>query len=337
MSMEKTGIDFVVTWVDGEDPAWLKQKSEYSPNGDADARPERYRDWGLMRYWFRGVEKFAPWVRTVHFVTWGHLPAWLDLDNPKLHIVRHEDYMPQGTLPTFNCNALEVNLHRIPGLSSQFVYFNDDVMLIDYTRPTDFFVDGKPRDMLALQSVVANPENPVMSHMLLNNSLVICKYFDKRTAMRRHPGQFFKLGYPLMYFVYNLLETVFPLYTGFYTVHGPSPFLKSTFEEVWEKEGTLLLETSSHKFRSRDDVTQYLFREWEKQKGNFVPANLLRDFRYLDLSQLTDRSMDVIREQKVKMVCVNDTSKPIDFEKTRAGLQAAFEHILPEKSSFEVD
>ena len=34
----------------------------------------------------------------------------------------------------------------------------------------------------------------------------------------------------------NMLEMAFPLFTGFYTVHNPSPFCKSTFEEVWKRE-----------------------------------------------------------------------------------------------------
>ena len=80
-------------WVDGSDPAWLDEKKKYTPTEEADDRDERYRDWNLLKYWFRGVEKYAPWVRKIHFVTWGHVPSWLDTDNDKLHIVKHEDFI----------------------------------------------------------------------------------------------------------------------------------------------------------------------------------------------------------------------------------------------------
>ena len=329
-------IDFVITWVDGADPAWRAQKAEYSPKGMIDDDEVRYRDWGLLPYWFRGVEKFAPWVGKVHFVTWGHLPQWLNKKAPKLHIVRHQDYIPERFLPLFNSNALEMHLHRIPGLSQRFVYFNDDLMLIRPVEKTDFFHGGKPKDMLALQPVIANDTNPVMSRIYINNSLVISKYFDKRTTVRQHPGKYFHPGYPPMYFFYNLLELAFPQYTGFYTVHGPAPLLKSTFEELWEKEEALFNEVSSHRFRSGDDVSQYLFREWEKQKGNFVPSNLHRDFQYLHLDDPKKRYLEVIRRQKKKMVCVNDTDLPFPFEEVKAGLISAFDAILPEKSSFEI-
>ena len=133
--MQRQGeIDFVITWVDGSDKAWLDEKKCYSPKADNDDSEERYRDWELLKYWFRGVEKFAPWVRKIHFITWGHVPQWLNTEHPKLHIVRHEDYIPKEYLPVFNCNVLEIYMHKIEGLSEQFVYFNDDVFLIEALR-----------------------------------------------------------------------------------------------------------------------------------------------------------------------------------------------------------
>ncbi len=332
---ERDDIDFVITWVDGSDPNWLAEKKKYSPKQENDDRPQRYRDWGLLRYWFRGVEKFAPWVRTVHFVTWGHLPDWLDTEHPKLHIVRHADFMPAECLPTFNSNALEINLHRIKGLSEHFVYFNDDMMLLNHVLPEDFFIGGKPVDMLALQPVVANPNNPVMSRTYLNNSLLICKYFKKRVQMNKYRGKFFNLGYPPKYFIYNLLELAFPLYTGFYTVHGPSPLMKSTYQELWEREHELFEKVSMRKFRNGEDVNQYVFREWEKQRGNFVPVNLHRSFHYFDASDRSGRTERCIRKQKYKMACLNDSDHPLDFEAAKASLCAAFDEILPKASSFE--
>ena len=97
------------------------------------------------------------------------------------------------------------------------------MLILKKLNEEDFFVGGKPKDMLALQPVVANPYNPVMSNILLNDSIVISRHFDKRPNIKKNISKYFHIGYPLMYFVYNMLELVFPLYTGFYTVHGPSP------------------------------------------------------------------------------------------------------------------
>lgn len=329
-------IDFVVTWVDGSDREWQKEKERYSDTGNIDDNVARYREWGLFRYWFRGVEKFAPWVRKIHLVTWGHLPSWLNTENSRLHIVRHEDYIPKKFLPTFNSNVLEIYLHKIEGLSDRFIYFNDDVYLIRDIGVRDFFRWGKPCDMLAFQPIIANPSNPVMSHLYLNNSLVLCKYFNKRENVWKNPGNYFRVGYPPLYFFYNMLEMMFPQYTGFYTVHGPSPFCRKTFLEVWERERRLLEEMSFHRFRSVHDVTPYLFREWQKLSGNFYPRNIQKDFRYYEIQNNNKVLLQNIRKQRHKVICINDANVTGDFERIQRELHASFEQILPEKSGFEL-
>ena len=84
-------IDIVIPWVDGGDPEWQAQHAQYRADRNSDNSSARYRDWETLRYWFRGIDKFAPWVRKVHFLTWGHLPKWLDVNHPKLNIVNHKD------------------------------------------------------------------------------------------------------------------------------------------------------------------------------------------------------------------------------------------------------
>lgn len=334
--MSENGIDFVVTWVDGNDKAWQLEKSKYMGKSGEDDRPERYRDWGLLKYWFRGVEKYAPWVRKIHFVTWGHLPAWLDTSNPKLNIVNHSDYIPNKYLPTFNSHVIEFHLHRIKGLSERFVYFNDDMFITGDIKENDFFKGDLPKDILAFQPVVANPANPVMSHLYLNNALVLSKYFNKRENVKKQPGKYFKIGYPPMYFFYNILELAFPKFTGFYTAHGPFPFNKSTFATVWEKEEELLLETSSHRFRSDRDVTPYLLREWKKLSGEFEAANIMKNFKYFDIDNDNTKLIKALTGHKSKIICVNDANEQIEFEKVKNRLCNGFEKILPDKSGFEL-
>lgn len=328
-------IDFVITWVDGEDKNWQQVKDSYVSGSEYGDQKERYRNWDLMRYWFRGIEQFAPWVRKIHFVTWGHVPEFLQVNHPKLHIVRHEDFLPKEMLPTFNSSLLELYVHRIPDLAEKFVLFNDDVFLLSAVREADFFVQDKPCDMLALQPVVANEKNPVMPHVYMNNALVLAKYFRKRACMKAHPGHFFHLGYPLLYFGYNLLELVFPQWTGFYTVHGPSPFLKSTFEELWDKEGEYFQSLCGNRFRSDRDVNQYLFREWQKLSGNFVPRNLHRKFRYFEITDSNEQLCKVIEKGSRKIVCINDTGAVRDAEAAKTELQKAFAKRLPATCSFE--
>ena len=124
-------IDIIVPWVDGTDLKWQKEKSEYMEKRLVDSKANsaiRYQDWNNLQYWFRAVEKFMPWVHRIFFVTWGHVPEFLDTSNPKLRIVKHQEYIPDKYLPTFNSNTIEMNYHRIKDLSENFVLFNDDVI-----------------------------------------------------------------------------------------------------------------------------------------------------------------------------------------------------------------
>ena len=84
---------------DGSDSAWIKQRNEYLGIKNDQTQDSRFRDWENLQYWFRGVEKFAPWVNHIYFVTWGHIPSWLNTDHPKLTVVKHEDYIPKQFLP----------------------------------------------------------------------------------------------------------------------------------------------------------------------------------------------------------------------------------------------
>ena len=54
------------------------------------------------------------------------------------------------------------------------------------------------------------------------------------------------------------------------------------FVELWEKEKEVLEDTASHRFRSEGDVSLYLFREWQKLKGEFKAKNVTKDFAYFD-------------------------------------------------------
>ena len=333
MQEENSGIDFVMIWVDGNDPQWRAEKNRYSPDeAKFNVNDVRYRDWDLLHYWFRGVEKFAPWVRRIHFVTCGHVPKWLNREHPKLHFVKHSDYIDADYLPTFSANPIELNLHRIEGLSERFVFFNDDIFLIAPMKEKDYFVNGLPRDVAVL-----NPPTPNrygIPTIILNDLGIIADHFDFITQFKAN----WKKWINPIYGVQNLrtlLLLPWRRYLGFYDLHLPSAFLKSTFEEVWRKEQDLLRKTSGHRFRDDADVNQYLMTYWQIAKGEFVPGSP-KNGRMFEISfENIDRITDVIRNQRMKVICINDSEKIDDFHILRQKLVDAFDCILKEKSSFE--
>jgi len=330
--MEK--IDFVVTWVDGNDPEWLAERAKYLPEDDSTAGSAiRFRDWGLMRYWFRGVEKFAPWVNKVYFVTWGHFPEWLNLNHPKLVLVKHTDYIPHEYLPTFNSNVIELNLHRISELSEKFVLFNDDMLLTDDVKETEFFHKGLPCDTVRLGQTFGSSYDDVFSYTIFNNISIINKYFSKHTVMRKFWKKFFSVKYGK-----ELMRTIcllpFGHFSGFLDSHLPTSHLKSTFVEIWDKEQVILENCCKHHFRDKGDVTHWLMKNWRSCQGKFVPRSIKwgKSFAIGHDSAMYDS----IKKQRYKTVCVNDTDPNVDFETERLKLIEAFGSILPEKSSFEL-
>ncbi|KAA0165869.1 hypothetical protein FNF28_03374 [Cafeteria roenbergensis] len=109
-------------------------------DGGDTAGANRYRDNEELRYSLRSLFKYAPWVRNVILVTNGQVPLWLNTDHPRIRVVTHEEIFPDSSqLPVFSSPAIEVHLHRIPGLSRRFIYFNDDVLLGADVWPDDFW------------------------------------------------------------------------------------------------------------------------------------------------------------------------------------------------------
>ncbi|KAK5848932.1 hypothetical protein PBY51_008615 [Eleginops maclovinus] len=111
---------------------------------DEDVSASRFEDNEELRYSLRSVEKHAPWVRHIFIVTNGQIPSWLNLDNPRVTVVTHQDiFLNHSHLPTFSSPAIETHIHRIPGLSQKFIYLNDDVMFGKDVWPDDFYSHSK--------------------------------------------------------------------------------------------------------------------------------------------------------------------------------------------------
>ena len=326
-------IDFVIPWVDGSDPAWRKEfVAARRSAGHRDDSAIRYRDWRNLRYWFRGVERFAPWVRRIHFVTWGHLPPWLDTSHPSLHIVRHTDYIPAEYLPTFNSNTIELNMGRIRGLAERFVLFNDDTFLTRPCRPDDFFRRGLPCDMARLSVVQPSP----VGHIVYNDLELINAAHRQREVLRRHFFKWFSLRYGPANLLKSLTLAPWSTFTGILDHHMPQPYLREQFERAWNEWGTELDASCRHTFRDLCDLSHWLIRYDALCRGRFAPRSM-GDCRLMTLDDRTlERVCRDIERQRWRMVCLNDSDRIDDFDAACRRLNAAFERILPDQSSYEV-
>lgn len=329
-----SNIDIIIPWVDGGDPEWQCSFKQYTPNPEiSDAKFERYRDWELLKYWFRGIEQFAPWIRKIHFITCDQTPPWLNSSHSKLNLVSHSDYIDKVHLPVFSSHPIELPIHKIDDLAERFIYFNDDFFLIDKVEEKDFFTNGLPND-----SAIMNPisgGDPMMLHIAINNIDCINRHFKKSDVINKCLSRWLTPKYKSGLYK-NLALLPWPNFTGFMDHHLPQPYLKRTLDDVWTHEGLILRKTMDSKFRSISDVNMYLFRYWQLCKGDFAPTNLDRLGNYFDL---TDESVNDISNHissgLSKVIVVND-GEVKDFGSTKAKLINAFENRLPNKSTFEL-
>ena len=329
----KDKIDFVIPWVDGGDPEWKKEKDYYSEKKslEDDDRNIRFRDWETLKYWFRGVEKNAPWVNQIHFITWGHLPEWLNVTHPKLHIVNHKDYIPAQYLPTFSSHVIELNTHRIPRLSEHFVYFNDDIFILKPLSDSDFFQNGIPCDLCVANAIT--PRLGEFSSIILQTTSYINKHFNKKQDIKKNFKKWFSPKYrSLLFRTICLIPWTF--HTGFYNHHLAVPYKKSTLKTVWREEPDILVRTCNHRFRNDLDVNQYIFRYWRLASGDFVPHEILG--KYKNMGEDNSAIYDAIKNCSYKLLCINDKDNQVNFEIEKRKLIEAFEKVFPKKSQFEL-
>lgn len=341
--MEK--IDFVIPWVDGDDLAWRVEKQKWEAlskginSASEDANTDcRYRsDNEMLRYWFRSVENFAPWVNRIHFVTCGQKPSWLNENHPKLNMVNHKDYIPSKYLPTFNSNVIELNYHRINDLSENFVLFNDDIFLLQPVKEVFFFRSGYPvldTNLRYTNMVGCNS----WSRVLFNDYCIVNKNFVIGRSIWENRKKWFsikELGYKrarknLLCYLANKTLPV-SLYG-----HIAHPILKSTLQELWERCPDVMEQTSRHKFRSDDQVNQWLFCAWAQAEGRFFPAREDRLGKNFSISSsIVNEVCEMIKNQSFPQICVNDTEKNDNPDYCYSELIKAFDSILPEQSQFE--
>ena len=293
-------MDAVITYVDGNDPVW---KQDYEKYTNVPVMQKRFRDWGTLKYLLRGIEKRMPFIRNVYLVVShpSQVPSWADKEN--LKIVLHKDIIPEEFLPTFNCNPIEMNLHRIPGLDEEYLYFNDDMFPVGDCSPTDFFRGGK--------AVIGYYRHLFASNMYKK----ICRNSDRlaREALGLKPSVFFTRPQ-----------------------HICSPMLKSVCDEVYEKVNAQIRETSATRTRTENNLNQYLFLDYMNYKVLVINEKISN--KHFSVSVASPESLrNFLQNPTRNLVCINDVHlSEKRYEALRDAILDAFESVFPEKSRFEL-
>jgi hypothetical protein len=305
-------IDAVYLWVDGADPAFQRRFAVYSGAAQpAEAAGSlRFRDNSDLRYSLRSVESFAPWVSVIHIVTAGQIPTWLNVSHERIHPVDHREIFPdESCLPTFNSCAIEINLHRIPGLSRRFLYLNDDLYLGRETWRSDFILpDGSQRFYVGHTVINRHfARGPVHDRAYLHT----CKLLDRLWRGRRR-------------------DASSPAYCGNRRdrlLHrAPRRRLPAHTPQIYDREILAALEallpdhfqaTRAHRFRDANDLVLRLLYLYSLLESDRFPAALspvLLDWQtdayfFLMLEDSPRRiseKLAAINRLRPKFICIND-------------------------------
>ena len=292
-------MDIVITYVNGLDPVW---QAEYEKHTNTPILEKRFRDWGTLKYLFRGIEKNMPFIRKVHLVVSGEsqVPEWVNRD--EVDVVLHRDIIPQEYLPTFNCNPIEMHLHRIEGLDEEFLYFNDDMFPMKACKPTDFFRDGKGVIRVSYHLFALD-----MFKQICRNSTRVA-----REALGLRQSLFFMRPQ-----------------------HICSPMLKSVCEELYEMVEPAI-RSSISRVRTGENLNQYLFLDYMYLKGKIINERISK--RHFSVGVVSASKLrKFVTQPTHKMACINDVQLSEErYEELHTLLLDAFNELLPEKSRYEI-
>jgi len=342
-------IDFVVPWVDAKDTEWQKKKVKYEApiQGlyDHDRGVQRYRDTNTLKYLLRSIEQYCPWYRTIHIITNGQKPSWVDIEHPKVNLITHEElYYDSSHLPTFNSASIEMNLSNLKGVSEHFVYLNDDLLFFNPISKDNFFKEGKPVDFLIHGWF---PRNIIYQKLrddsswvkALNNSINLINSITSPLDIKNPKKTLFDSTYPLLGKISNfMLRYIYKRYFFISHWHNAQPYRLSLIKEVYEKFKQPMTRCSENRFRSYNDLTPYLYRYYHLATEQFYPS-FHKDFYYANITsmQALENILNDFQKNNYNFISIYDNFSVEDERLIIEKLSDYLEMKFPKKASFEYE
>ncbi|AWN73944.1 Stealth CR1 domain-containing protein [Legionella anisa] len=289
-------IDAVYTWVNCNDPQWLNEFNRYKniPNLSNSIHKARFRDYGELFYSLLSLEKFAPWIEKIFIIKKRY--QFPKIDGLSQHIknkiiwIDEIDICPpeipvEQFSPTFNSLAIEANLHRIPALNEQFIYFNND-MFLGRLVPEQYFFD-KNQARFAV-------------------STKILPYILPKSVITGHDRHYFN--------AYQIFKKIYmpPKRLGYsffqFPIHQCTPLFKSSYQHMWENNAIKekLLATSQSRFRTDNNIHAIFLSCFINLYFNKAYLIQEKDYFFRLDSRNLGKNLNTIKEDKPTRFCIND-------------------------------
>lgn len=331
---DRTAIDIVYLWVDGNDPAWRRKRRAAAAqlglrlhramgaHGNVEGR---FRDNDELRYSLRALDRFFPAHGHIYLVTDAQTPAWLQ-PSDRLTVIDHSSLIPAASLPTFDSSHIESYIHHIPNLSERFFYLNDDVFFGAPVQLDDWFWDGGVYAAWSDEPEVEDGPLRRDADSMDNASRLSRQWLSQ--AFATPPGDL------------PVLPRVVPYEHTFSTfAHSPRPMRRSVLFYLEQLAPEMFASVRSTVFRTWDKptiVADFVIR-WALAHG------LARIRAHTHLHVQTGGGdvayqLDLLRSLvgAVDFFCINDTTDDAGPGDPRlAQVRAALEALFPQPSRYE--
>ncbi len=274
-SQKNIQIDAVFTWVDGNDQKHIDKMMPFLAGNNSWKNKKfktRFQQVNEIEYSVRSIIKFASFIKNIYIVTDNQTPSFLKEYNetksenePEIKIIDHSVIFRDclDVLPVFNSMSIETMIYKIPDLSEHFVYFNDDFILFNPIKPSDFFIDGLP----VIRGRWSKFDINIMYKSIHNRFLI----FQGKKSKKSMYG--YKRAQQISANIVGFTDKYFRMH------HTPTALKKSTLELFFAENKNVMLQNIQYKFRnSKQFILQTLANHLEIKHKNAILKN---DFQLL--------------------------------------------------------
>lgn len=294
-------MDAVILFVDMDDPQW---QNEYEKYITLPIDKKKFRDWGFLKYVMRGIHTYMKFIDRIHLVVMmdSQVPEWVNRD--KVNIVYHDDIIPKEHLPLFNSSSIEMFLHKIPGLSDEFIYFNDDFFPTQSLEYNDFF-DGNGKIYNHFQNISIKSGYYLEN---LKNNTTMASLSLGVTEERN------KINFPQ---------------------HIMAPFIRAEMDSCYNRTKNFI-DYSISKVRLPHNLTQYFFTNDLYYKGLMVDKPIPNKVLYTNKHTPLDIK-NAFFDESIKAVCINDWGENLTytFDEYKKHVQDILENKYNTSSIYE--
>lgn len=294
---EKTKIDYVFPYVTTNDSNWQKLYKEYLSGEESSfvSGMQRFRDNGLLKYLFRSLEKYLPWLNKVHMIVMSEsqIPNWIDRKN--VHIIYHSEFIPKKYLPAFSSNLIETFLPFLPEVEEKFIYGNDDLIPCRLLSKNKFFRGNIPCYSINIRDFSFSAPGDNLRRNAFN--LITGKKQNKRVINTQHSTISYRL---------SLIKNCFQKYKN--------SILKSV-----------------SRFREEQNFNQYIYSFYQMMEDTIL--NIPQKIYSFSVRPALIEKLLINNFNNYDYICLNDEIEMENKDWSK--IISKFEILLPNKSKYE--